>query len=219
MTRSLPFVIATGATLLCALAITPAAHAQSEPPETVSSPRTRPKHCVGYAIVGALGGGVIGHLSAFGAIKAAGEDTSSKPAYVSMLAVQGVSATAGTIATCRLLSDDPRVVPAATFVTAGVYLGGAALGGAMYLVMDQFRPFGEGGGRDWNDTAVAVGFVLGAIGGGYLGYRVSEGRESRWDPPSRSSSSSSSNRSPQSSWSFAPLVSNDRAGVMLGGSF
>src|SRR6478609_4767530 len=78
-------------------------------PSALSSRRPRrPKHCVGWAIAGSLGGAAVGFYGAAGIAAAAGSDVfHSDTALGAAVAAEFVGFIAGPIASCRL-SDDPR---------------------------------------------------------------------------------------------------------------
>jgi hypothetical protein len=175
-------------------------------------PSKPPKHCVGWGIAGALGGAAVGYYSVFGIASAAGVDPFQPATFAISVAAEGVGAIAGPMAACRL-SDDPRIVPAATFITAGAIAGGAAAGVPTYFFVASARPFGDEG-----DNPVLSGLTLllvttaGGALGGYLGWLVSEAREpaSRWDGKAKTA---------RHGMALSPLVTKDLGGLQVGGAF
>lgn len=172
-----------------------------------------PKHCVGWGIAGALGGAALGYYTVFGIASVIGADPYQPTTFAVSVAAEGIGAIAGPIAACRL-SNDPRIVPAATFITAGAIVGGAAIGIPAYLFVASARPFGDEGDSPFlSGLTLLLATTAGAVGGGYLGWLVSEAREpaSRWDETKAKTS--------RNVVALAPLVTKNAGGLLLGGAF
>ncbi len=164
-------------------------------------------HCVGWALVGGFSGGVVG-LGA-GALVAGAvggrRSMDSVGSGVAMVTGNLLGITLFPIVTCKW-SDDPRTVPAASFLIGGGIVGSAALVVPTYFAYSATAPK--------SDDASLAGLLLlaaagiGTVGGGYLGWRLHKSREP-----------SSAEPVAKTGWMAAPSLSRGGGGVAVYGAF
>ncbi|MHB8879423.1 MAG: hypothetical protein ACYC8T_37495 [Myxococcaceae bacterium] len=161
--------------VILVLTLSTRAGAQDEQPEH--------RHCVGWAILGAVAGGQIGSLGAQGAFRLAGESLDN-PAHGMRNGLlvglsTGVGLALGPMATCGLWGDEPHLVPAATFILGGAVIGAATFLGAALLIEGSASRnlFSTEAGPYLAMMAVAAGAMVGGGGGDAL-HRTRERRAS-----------------------------------------
>lgn len=163
-------------------------------------------HCVGWAIVGGISGSVLGLAAGALAASAAGDGSlQSVGSGVSMGTGEALGATLFPIVTCKA-SDDPRTVPAASYLIGGAILGGGVTVVPTYLVLSATRPKSDDASLDGLVLLAAVG--VGTVGGGYLGWLLHTRREPSSDTPV-----------PATAWTALPSLSRSGAGVALYATF
>jgi hypothetical protein len=121
--------------------------------------------CIGWAIGGSLGGGMIAGWTTVGVYGLADVDINDKDHQTRTGLVLGSAITVGVLGGgmlgCHLLGDDPNTIPAATFVTAG---GMAGFGSTLALFYGLWPKRSEGG-MVIGSTLMVIGGGLGAWGG------------------------------------------------------
>ncbi len=155
------------------------AHAEEPAPES------RP-NCVGPAIAGAFVGLAAGYGLAVGGLTLAGRGLSSSGSMNALdVTIVATGEVAGMVAGPMLLcplGDDPRRVPAASYLIGGASLGMAVLTIPVALVMVYAKPFGDEGDNPAGAALSITGAAIaGGIAGGYLGWRLHRAREPRDD--------------------------------------
>lgn len=137
-------------------------------------------HCDGWAFAGAFAGGAIGSLGALGALHLSGvaiDDPANFPRRgVAQFLGVSLGMTFMPVATCALFGDEPHVIPAASFVVGGAFIGAAALVGA-FVMIDQTALHGRVASMEGGALLFFVAGAAGLLLGGWGGYALHLARE------------------------------------------
>jgi hypothetical protein len=196
--------------LLCTGLLLPRAARAEEPLRPVATT------CTGWAVPGALVGAFSGSLLAMGSMKAAGEDLNAPQNQTRNGWILGssvlVGMSAGPILTCKLFDKEPYAIPKATFVLAGMSVGGIGAGAAWFALHAESEKGRGGSAADRaarGEGASVIGALLGIVGafaGATGGYFLHEALFHQ--SPSRTVSAK-----------IEPLTAPGSAGVVVSGSF